>query len=95
MKTRKNNIKTYTAEQVFRNKTKEFKRGYDEESARIALAKRIREEREKKKLTQVAVAQKAAMPQSVIARLESGEHAVSVETLTRVATALGKRVQLV
>ena len=50
--------------------------------------------RKAKKMTQAAVAKKAAMPQSVIARLESGDHSVSVETLRRVAHALGKRVEI-
>jgi len=31
----------------------------------------------------------------VIARMESGEHSVSLDTLNKIATALGKEVQLV
>lgn len=52
-------------------------------------------ERIRRKMTQTAVAKKASMPQSVIARIESGERGMSVETLHRVATALGKSIQLV
>ena len=106
MKTKKGEIKTklakkdlkwYTLEQVFgkHSKNKEFRRGYRDESMRIKLAVRIRETRIAKKMTQEAVAQKASMPQSVIARLESGEHSVSLDTLNRVAHALGKEVELV
>ena len=81
-------------EEVFSKASRnaEFKRGYAQEHARIELARKIRETRIGKKMTQRAVAQKAAMPQSVIARLESGEHGVSVDTLNRVALALGKKV---
>lgn len=84
----------YTADEVFKShrKSKEFQRGYREESARIELAKQIKEQREKNKMTQTSVAQKAHMPQSVIARIESGEHSISVDTLSRVAHALGKKV---
>lgn len=90
-------IKLYTYEEVFGKytKNKEFQRGYREESARIKLASKIRKTRIAKKMTQEAVAQKASMPQSVIARLESGEHSVSLDTLNRVAHALGKEVELV
>ena len=72
-----------------------FHEAYDQEEVSRALARQIRETRTAKKLTQQAVAKKAAMPQSVIARLESGDHSVSVETLRRVAHALGKRVEIV
>ena len=91
---KKARLKLYTLGQVFKRRGKEFERGYGAESARITLAKKIREERGKKHLTQMAVAHKANMPQSVIARIESGEHSVSVDTLARVARALGKRVTI-
>ena len=88
-------VKVYSFNEVFKNKNKEFKRGYKEESLRIELAKKIREERESQKLTQKVVAKRASMPQSVIARLESGEHSISVDTLGKVANALGKQIALV
>ena len=92
----KKDLKWHTLEEVFGkvSKTKEFQKGYREEMMRIKLARRIRAIRVGKKLTQESVAQKAAMPQSVIARLESGEHSVSLDTLRRVAHVLGKEVEL-
>ena len=87
-------IKLYTFDQVFSKKSSEFKRGYDEESNRISLATKIKELREKRKMTQLAVAKEARMPQSVVARLESGEHGIFVDTLSRVAHALGKKVTI-
>lgn len=91
-----NGIQVYTPDEVFgkARKSKEFWRAYYEEDARITLAKKIREERQKRRLTQAAMARKAAMPQSVIARIESGEHSISVDTLARVAHALGKKVTI-
>jgi ribosome-binding protein aMBF1 (putative translation factor) len=88
-------IKVYSLDEVFKKKTAEFKKGYREESLRIVLAHRIKSEREKQKLTQKTVAKRASMPQSVIVRLESGEHSISVDTLGRVANALGKQIDLV
>lgn len=94
--TKTKKIKWYSFEQVFgrASKTKEFKAAYDEETGRIRLAKQLRNIREQKKLTQQAVAHKASMPQSVIARIESGTHSMSVDTLSKVAHALGKRIEL-
>lgn len=90
-------LKWVSAEQVFKKarKSKVFRRAYDEELARLKLAKTIRESRLSRKMTQAAVARKVDMPQSVIARLESGTHSVSVDTLSKIAVALGKQVELV
>lgn len=90
-------LKWYTVDQVFKKarKSKDFQKAYKEEMARLKLAHAIRLSRESKKLTQAAVARKIAMPQSVIARLESGTHSVSVDTLSKVAHALGKQIELV
>ena len=94
---KKEQLVWHTFEQVFGKyrKNKEFQRGYNEEMIRIRLANQIKKIRNTKKLTQKAVAQRARMPQSVIARMESGEHSVSLDTLNKIATALGKEVQLV
>jgi len=92
-----NGIRVYTSDEVFgkARRTKAYKEAYVKESARIALARQIREQRKKKKLTQAAVAKKVDMPQSVIARLESGSHGISLDTLSKVAHALGKKVTIV
>lgn len=76
-------------------RSKVFRKAYDEEIARLNLVRQIRELRIAKKLTQKAVAKRANMPQSVVARLESGEHSFSLDTLQRIANVYGKKVQLV
>lgn len=67
---------------------------FDEEVARLRLARKVREMRLASKFTQKILAEKAKMPQSVIARLESGEHSFSLGTLCRVAKVFGKEIQL-
>ncbi len=97
-KTTKNiQLKWHTPDQVFKKSasTKEFKTAYRVEAARIDIARSLREARTKNNLTQADLAEKTAMPQSTIARLESGNHSVSFETLSRVAHALGKEVKIV
>lgn len=76
------------------SKDKSFKQTYNEEITRLRLAREIRALRTKKHLTQELVAEKAGMPQSVVARIESGTRSVSVDTLGRIAYALGKEVCL-
>ena len=62
---------------------------------RLKLSYQLRQMRIAKKLTQKMVAKRAQMPQSVLARLESGTHSFSLGTLDRVARVFNKKVQLV
>ena len=67
-------LKWHSLEQVVRASSKSavFKQAYDEELAQLRLAKKLRELRSTKRLTQKMVADRVGMPQSVIARIESG-----------------------
>jgi len=97
MKKDQNKIKTYSFNEVFKKNlgSKKFQESYNEESVRLSIANQIREMRHKQKLTQKAVAEKANMPQSVIARIESGTHSYSLGTLQRIAYAFKKEIRLV
>lgn len=90
-------LKWRSLEQVVRASSKNvvFKRTYDEELARFGLAQRLRELRSAKRLTQKMVADRTGMPQSVIARIESGTHGVSLDTLGKIAIVFGKKIELV
>lgn len=92
-----NGLEFYTMDEVFKkaSKSKAFIKSYNEEAMRLNLVVEIKRVRKEKRMTQLAVAKKAKMPQSVIARIESGQHSISLATLNRIAHALGKRVQLV
>ena len=84
-------------DQVFgkASKKKEFQQAYSHKLLRLTLAKQIRDLRVGKQMTQKMVAQKTGMPQSVIARIETGDRGISVDTLGRVAHTFGKKVELV
>lgn len=90
-------IKYYTFDEVFKKdmKSKTFRDAYNEELVRLNLVGEIKKLRLDKKLTQKNLAQKAKMPQSVIARIESGEHSFSLGTLSRIAKVFNKEVKLV
>lgn len=90
-------LKFYTPDEVFpkASKSKAFVEAYNEELVRLNLVGEIKKLRLQKKLTQQGLAQKAKMPQSVIARIESGEHSFSLGTLSRIAKVFKKEVKLV
>jgi DNA-binding XRE family transcriptional regulator len=56
------------------------------------LARRIRQLRESKKLTQAELADRVGTTQSSIARIESGRSAPTLELLRKVADALGHQL---
>ena len=89
--------KFYTFEEVFRKdmKSKAFRNAVNTEVAQLRLKKQLREARLKKKMSQATLAKKASMPQSVIARLESGKQGLSFSTISQIASALGKKIELV
>lgn len=96
-KAKDSELKFYTLEEALQRSgsSKTFKAAYEKELARLRLARDIRKARLTKNLTQKQVAAKTGMPQSAIARMESGTHSVSVDTLVRVARVFGKQVQIV
>lgn len=73
---------------------KEFQRYYKEASDEIDIAIALAAGRKRKRLTQAQLAKKVGMPQSQLARIESGNHNVTLKNLARVAGALDLRVRV-
>jgi len=59
------------------------------------IGQRIQELRKEAGLTQKDLAEKCGMTQPNIARIEAGTYATSLDVLSRIADALGKRIELV
>lgn len=76
-------------------KNPKFKTAYDELEPEYRLANDLIRARLWKKMTQAEVAKKAGVSRVVVARLESGTTNPTVETVSRVAGALGKELKLV
>ena len=87
-------LKTFNQVLNKASKSDTFKKSYNEELALLRLASEIKRFRTEKQLTQKVMAERAHMPQSVIARIESGKASISLTTLNRIAQVLGKEVQL-
>lgn len=73
-------------------KDPEFKAEYEKMQPRFEAVVALIEARNKKGLTQVALAKKINTKQSAIARLESGNANPSIGFLQKLAEALGKKL---
>ena len=76
-------------------KNPKFKAAYDELEPEYRLANELIRARLGQKMTQSDVAKKAGVNRVVVARLESGTTNPTVDTVNRVAGALGKKLKLV
>lgn len=74
--------------------SRSFQEAYSEELLRLRLAVQIRGLRLQSQLTQSDLARESGMTQSVIARIESGKHTISLSTLNKIAQALGREISL-
>lgn len=74
-------------------KDPEFASGFNEEYNKLACAAAVLKAREAAGITQQELADKARIPQTTVARIERGSN-TSIETLTKIASALGKKVNL-
>jgi transcriptional regulator with XRE-family HTH domain len=61
--------------------------------SRDVMAKRIRELRDKRGLSQRELAERSGVSREYIARIELGQHDPTISTLERLAAALGVRVR--
>src|SRR5687767_3151932 len=67
---------------------------YEEEFNKLALARQVRELREKQKLSQAELAERAGTKQPAIARLESGRVVPRLDLLQKIAHALGMQFEI-
>lgn len=75
-------------------KDKKYRQLLKEEGEILDVAIEIALARKRKRLTQVQLAKKVGMPQSQLARIESGNNNVTLATLYRVAQALNLRFRI-
>jgi len=72
-----------------------FRRGYQVEYAKVLLTQKIAEMRRKSHLNQRDLADRLGVSQQVISRIETGENEnLTIDTLTRLARALGHKVRI-
>lgn len=76
-------------------KDKDFKRLYDLERAKVALAQKIAELREEKHLRQSDLARKLGVSQKFISQIETGqEKNLTLETMIKIARSLDRGISI-
>ena len=72
-------------------KNEKFRKLYEMECAKVALAQKIAVLRDEKRLKQVELAKKLGVSQQFVSQIETGEAKnLTIETLLKIAKALGK-----
>ena len=75
--------------------TAKFRRSYQIEYAKVLLIQKIAEMRRSSHLNQKALAERLGVSQQVVSRIETGENEnLTIDTLTRLARALGHKVKI-
>lgn len=76
-------------------KNKNFRRLYELECAKVALAQKIAEIREEKHLRQADLARKLGVSQQFISQIETGEEKnLTLETMIKIAKSLGRGLNI-
>jgi len=91
-KVRLENIEKHLREEL---KNEEFRKAYELECAKAALAQKIAELREEKHLRQIDLAKKLGVSQQFISQIETGEEKnLTIETIIKIAKSLGCGVSI-
>ena len=76
-------------------KDEKFRKAYEIECAKVALAQKIAELRQDKHLRQVDLAKKLGVSQQFVSQIETGEEKnLTIETLIRIARSLDRGVNI-
>ena len=76
-------------------KNKEFRKLYEIERAKVALAQKIAEMRQEKQLNQKELAARLGVSQQFVSQIETGEGKnLTLDTLIRIAESLGHKVKI-
>ena len=76
-------------------KDEKFRKAYEIECAKVALAQKIAELRQDKHLRQVDLAKKLGVSQQFVSQIETGaEKNLTIETLIRIARSLDRGVNI-
>mgnify|MGYP001443578787 CR=1 FL=1 len=91
-KIRLENVNIHLQEEL---KNKKFRKAYQIECAKVALAQKIAELREDKHMNQADLAKKLGVSQQFISQIETGEGSnLTLGTLLRLAATLGRSLKI-
>jgi len=91
-KVRLENIEKHLKEQL---KNEEFRKAYEIECVKVALAQKIAELRDDEELTQAELAKRLGVSQQFVSQIETGaEKNLTLETLIKIAKSLGRGIKI-
>ena len=92
----KNGVEYVTLDDMKREalRNPEFRKAYDALEPKYALIRAMLDSRNKKGMTQAAIAKRAGTTQSAIARFESGRTNPTLEFASRLSRALGAKLEI-
>ena len=92
---RKHRLENIEADLRKKLKDDKFRRTYELERAKVALAQKIAELRQEKHLKQVELANKLGVSQQFISQIETGQESnLTLNTLLRLAATLGRGLRI-
>lgn len=92
---KKNRLEKVDAHLTAELQHKEFRKAYEIERFKVALAQKIAALREKEHLKQVDLAKRLSVSQQFISQIETGEERnLTIETLIKIAKSLGREVRI-
>lgn len=75
-------------------KDPKFRAAFEKERDKLRISYEIVVLRHKAKLTQKQLAKELKMSQSAVARIESGEQNLTIETLMKIGSVFGKKIKV-
>lgn len=90
-KRRGTTLRDYLASEL---RDSEYRRLYEAADVELRVALQIARAREKRKMTQSELAKALKTKQQTISRIECGAQNVTIETLEKIARALGRRLEV-
>ena len=71
-----------------------FRKGFEEEYAKVKFAYEMMQLRKKQRISQAELAKKLGTTQSVVARMEAGQQNFTLDTLQKIASVLGRSLKI-
>lgn len=88
------NLTNYEQDLKKKLKNPTFRKGFEEEYAKVKFAYQMMQLRKKQRISQAQLAKKLGTTQSVVARMEAGQQNLTLDTLQKIASVFGRNLRI-
>lgn len=88
------NLTNYEQDLKNRLKNSVFRKGFEEEYAKVKFAYQMMQLRKKQRISQAQLAKKLGTTQSVVARMEAGKQNFTLDTLQKIASVFRRQLKI-